>query len=227
MALRVALADDNLLVREGLRQLLSTVADIEIVAVCGDRDGVLAAARAHAPDAIVTDIRMPPGHDDEGIQIAARIREIDPRMGVVVLSQYSEAEYAVKLFEHGAGGRAYLLKDRVSDVDQLVGAIRAVASGGSVVDPRVVDVLMAARARAAQSPLRDLTSREREVLGEIAQGKNNAAIAADLFLTERAVEKHINAIFSKLGLSEEPDVHKRVRATVIYLAEQSPAGNPA
>jgi DNA-binding NarL/FixJ family response regulator len=220
MALRLALADDHLLVREGIRQLLGTVADIEIVAVCDDRDSLLAAAEAHRPDAIVTDIRMPPDHDDEGIQIADRIRQIDPTIGVVVLSQYSDAEYAVRLFEHGASGRAYLLKDRVSDVDQLVGAIRTVSGGGSVVDPRVVEILIAARAQAARSPLRTLTARESEVLGEIAQGKSNAAIAADLFLTERAVERHSNAIFSKLGLSEERDVNKRVKATLIFLAEQ-------
>jgi len=220
MALRVVLADDNLIVREGVRQMLGTVADIDIVAVCGDRDSLLVAAEAHRPDAIVTDIRMPPAHADEGVEVADRIRQIDPAIGVVVLSQYSDAEYAVRLFEHGASGRAYLLKDRVADVDQLVGAIRAVAGGGSVVDSRVVESLVAARTRAAQSPLRSLTSREREILGEIAQGKSNAAIAADLFLTERAVEKHINAIFSKLELSEERDVNKRVMATVIYLADQ-------
>jgi len=165
---------------------------------------------------------MPPGNTDEGIQVAQRLRRTSPSTGVVVLSQYSDAEYALRLFEEGASGRAYLLKERVSDVTQLSAAIREVARGGSVVDPRIIEVLIAARERAAESPLRELTPREREVLGAIAQGRNNAAIAANLFLTERAVEKHINAIFSKLGLSEEPDVHKRVRATVIYLAEHSP-----
>jgi DNA-binding NarL/FixJ family response regulator len=223
MALRVVLAEDNLLVREGIRQLLGTVADIDLVAVSTDRDSLLEAAEAQEPDAVVTDIRMPPGNTDEGIQIAERLRQTSPKTGVVVLSQYSDVEYALRLFEQGASGRAYLLKERVSDVDQLVGAIREVARGGSVVDPKIVEVLIAARERAAESPLRSLTPRERDVLGEIAQGKNNAAIAADLFLTERAVEKHINAIFSKLGLSEEQDVHKRVKATVIYLAEQSPS----
>jgi DNA-binding NarL/FixJ family response regulator len=225
VAIRLVLAEDNLLVREGVRQLLGTVAEIDLVAVCTDRDSLLEAAESQQPDAIVTDIRMPPGNTDEGIQVAAQLRRTSPKTGVVVLSQYSDAEYALKLFEQGAAGRAYLLKERVSDVTQLVAAIREVARGGSVVDPKIIEVLIAARERAAESPLRDLTPREREVLGEIAQGKNNAAIAADLFLTERAVEKHINAIFSKLGLSEEPDVHKRVRATVIYLAEQSPSGS--
>jgi DNA-binding NarL/FixJ family response regulator len=225
MATRLALAEDNLIVREGVRQLLATVDEIDLVAVCTDRDSLLAAAASLRPDAIVTDIRMPPGNTDEGIQVAEQLRRTSPETGVVVLSQFSDAEYALRLFEGGAAGRAYLLKERVSDVTQLVGAIREVARGGSVVDPKIIEVLIAARERAAESPLRDLTPREREVLGEIAQGRNNAAIAADLFLTERAVEKHINAIFSKLGLSEEPDVHKRVRATVIYLAEQAPAGN--
>jgi DNA-binding NarL/FixJ family response regulator len=222
MALRLILAEDNLLVREGVRQLLGTVVDIDLVAVCTDRDSLLAAASSEKPDAIVTDVRMPPDNTDEGIQVAERLRLTSPQTGVVVLSQYSDAEYALKLFERGAAGRAYLLKDRVSDVEQLIRAIREVARGGSVVDPRIVEVLITARERRAESPLHALTPRERDVLGEIAQGKNNAAIAAVLFLTERAVEKHINAIFSKLGLSEEQDVHKRVKATVMYLAEQSP-----
>ena len=221
MAIRLVLAEDNLIVREGVRQLLGTIPEIELVTVCTDRDSLLEAAESHHPDAIVTDIRMPPDELDEGIQVAERLRRTSPGTGVVVLSQYSDAEYALRLFDQGAAGRAYLLKERVSDVTQLVGAIREVARGGSVVDPKIIEVLIAARERAAGSPLRDLTPREREVLGEIAQGRNNAAIAADLFLTERAVEKHINAIFSKLGLSEEPDVHKRVRATVIFLAEQA------
>jgi DNA-binding NarL/FixJ family response regulator len=192
------------------------------VAVCTDRDTLLAAAEAERPDAILTDIRMPPDNTDEGIQVAGRLRETSPETGVVVLSQYSDAEYALKLFDQGAAGRGHLLKERVSDVDQLAAAIREVARGGSIVDPKIVEVLIAARERRAESPLRSLTPREREVLGAIAQGKNNAAIAADLFVTERAVEGHINTIFSKLGLSEEHDVHKRVKATVIYLAEQSP-----
>jgi DNA-binding NarL/FixJ family response regulator len=224
VAIRLVLAEDNLIVREGVRQLLGTVAEIDLVAVCADRDSLLQTAESERPDAVVTDIRMPPGNADEGIQVAEQLRRTSPNTGVVVLTQYSDAEYALRLFEGGAGGRAYLLKERVSDVTQLVAAIREVARGGSVVDPKIIEVLIAARERAAESPLRDLTPREREVLGEIAQGRNNAAIAADLFLTERAVEKHINAIFSKLGLSEELDVHKRVRATVIYLAEQSSSG---
>lgn len=222
VTIRLVLAEDNLLVREGIRQLLSTVPDIEVVAVCTDRDSLLAAARSEKPDVIVTDIRMPPTNTDEGIEVAARLREISPKAAVVVLSQYSEAEYALKLFAQGAAGRAYLLKERVYDLDQLVNAIREVSKGGSVVDPKIVEALIAARARKAQSPVESLTPREREVLAQVAQGKNNAAIASGLFLTERAVEKHINAIFSKLGLSEEPDIHRRVKAALIYLSEESP-----
>ena len=222
VTIRVVLAEDNLLVREGIRQLLSTVPDIDVVAVCTDRDSLLAAVASAKPDAIVTDIRMPPTNTDEGIEVAARLHHESPDTAVVVLSQYSDAEYALKLFAQGAARRAYLLKERVSDLDQLVSAIREVAKGGSVVDPKIVEALIAARARRAQSPIESLTPRERAVLGQVAQGKNNAAIAAGLFLTERAVEKHINAIFSKLGLSEERDIHRRVKATLIFLSEESP-----
>ena len=221
VTIRVVLAEDNLLVREGVRQLLSTVPDVEVVAVCTDRDSLLAAAASAKPDAVVTDIRMPPSNTEEGIEVAARLRETSPKTAVVVLSQYSEAEYALKLFAQGAAGRAYLLKERVYDLDQLVTAIRETAKGGSVVDPKIVEALIAARAQKAQSPIEGLTRREREVLAQVAQGKNNVAIARVLFLTERAVEKHINAIFSKLGLGEQEAVHRRVRATLIYLAAQA------
>jgi DNA-binding NarL/FixJ family response regulator len=223
VAIRVILAEDNLLVREGVRQLLGTVSDIELVAVCTDRDSLLLAVEREKPDAVVTDIRMPPTNTNEGIEVAARLREASPKTGVLVLSQYSDAEYALKLFERGAAGRAYLLKERVSDLDQLVGAIREVVRGGSMVDPKVVEALIAARAQKAESPLDSLTPRERQVLSQVAEGKNNAAIASTLFLTERAVEKHINAIFSKLGLSEEREVHRRVKAALIFLSEESAA----
>src|SRR5256712_2521989 len=162
---------------------------------------------------------MPPTGTAEGIRAAAEIREGPPEMGVVVLSQYAEPESALSLLERGAAGRAYLLKERVSDIEQLVNAIREVARGGSVIDPKVVEELVAARPRTTDSPLRDLTPREREVLAAMAEGKNNAAIAARLFLTERAVEKHINSIFSKLGLQEEKDAHRRVRAALLFLAD--------
>jgi DNA-binding NarL/FixJ family response regulator len=165
---------------------------------------------------------MPPTNTDEGIRMADSLRRTHPDVGVVVLSQYSDAEYALALLDKGAAGRAYLLKERVTDLDQLAHAIREVARGGSVIDPKVVENLIASRTRQARGPLVDLTPREGEVLADVAQGKNNAAIAADLFLTERAVEKHINSIFSKLGLTEEQAVHRRVRAALIYLAEQAP-----
>lgn len=219
MPIRVALAEDNLLVREGLRQLLATAPEIDVVAVCADRDSLLEAVAAERPDAVVTDIRMPPTNKDEGIEVAARLRQTSPSTGVVVLSQFADAAYALRLFDQGSSGRAYLLKERVSDLEQLVRAIREVVQGGSVVDPRVVESLITARSRKKESALESLTPREKDVLAQVAEGKNNAAIAAALFLTERGVEKHINAIFSKLSLSEEKDLHRRVKAALIYLME--------
>jgi DNA-binding NarL/FixJ family response regulator len=217
--IRVVFAEDHYLVREGVRRLLATQSDLEVVAVCTDLDSLLAAVETESPDVVVTDIRMPPGGSDEGIQAAVRLRETNADVGVVVLSQYSEPRYAVALLEGGSARRAYLLKERIDDVEQLAGAIRAVAGGGSVVDPKVVDVLMANRARAEPSPLDDLTPRERDVLREMAEGKNNAAIALTLFLSERSVEKVIHSIFVKLGLAWEKEIHKRVKAVVLYLAE--------
>jgi DNA-binding NarL/FixJ family response regulator len=217
--IRVVLAEDNYLVREGVRRLLETRPEIEVAAVCADLDSLLAAVETHAPDVVLTDIRMPPGGADEGIQVAGRLRRTNPEVGVVVLSQYSEPRYALALLEEGTARRGYLLKERVEDVDQLVAAIGAVAAGGSVVDPKVVEALVAAKARAEESPLQELTPRERDVLREMAEGKNNAAIAMTLFLTERSVEKVIHSIFLKLGLAFETDVHKRVRAVILYLAE--------
>jgi DNA-binding NarL/FixJ family response regulator len=219
MPLRLVLADDHYLVREGMRRLLEGQPDIEVVAACGDLDSLLAAVEAELPDVVVTDIRMPPTGIDEGIRAAELIHEKHPEIGVVVLSQYAEPRYALPLLEHGTARRAYLLKERVDDVDQLAGAIRTVAEGGSVVDPKVVEALVAENTRAAESPLHDLTSREQDVLREMASGKNNAAIAATLFLTERSVEKVIHSIFLKLGLSWETSIHKRVKAVVMYLAE--------
>jgi len=169
---------------------------------------------------VVTDIRMPPTGTDEGIRAASVLRQRHPDMGVVVLSQYSEPAYAMSFLDGGSKGRAYLLKERVSDIGQLAAAIREVAAGGSVIDPVVVDALVAARAQPADSPLHRLTAREKEILSEMAQGKNNAAVAASLVLSERAVEKHINSIFSKLALSEEPDVHRRVKAVLLFLSAQ-------
>jgi DNA-binding NarL/FixJ family response regulator len=227
VALRLVLADDHYLVREGLRRLLETEPDLEVVAACGDLDELLRAVDAERPDVVVTDIRMPPTGVDEGIRAAERLRETHPDVGVVVLSQYSQPGYALTLFESGSERRAYLLKERVDDLEQLVGAIRAVAGGGSVVDPKVVEALVTERARKEESPLHELTPREHDVLREMAEGKNNAAIAASLFLTERSVEKVIHAIFLKLGLGYEPSVHKRVKAVILYLSEGRAEGTAA
>jgi DNA-binding NarL/FixJ family response regulator len=219
--IRLVLAEDHYLVREGLRRLLQAQAGLEVAAVCGDLASLLAAVDAEAPDVVVTDIRMPPDNADEGIQAAERLRETNPEVGVVVLSQYANPAYALALLEGGSARRAYLLKERVEDVEQLVGAIRTVAQGGSVIDPKVVEALVAESSRSEQSPLNELTPREHDVLREMAEGKNNAAIAGSLFLTERSVEKVIHSIFLKLGLTWETAVHKRVKAVVLYLAENA------
>jgi DNA-binding NarL/FixJ family response regulator len=217
--IKVVIAEDNYLVREGIRQLIESLPELELAAVCEDMPGLLGAVEEHSPDVVLTDIRMPPTGTDEGLQVAESLRQSHPGTGVVVLSQYVESEYALALLEKGAAGRAYLLKERVSDVTQLVDAIKEVAAGGSVIDPKVVEALVAARTASVDSPLAGLTPRESEVLEQLAQGKNNAAIAAALFLTERAVEKHINSIFSKLQLSEEKEIHRRVKATLLYLGK--------
>jgi DNA-binding NarL/FixJ family response regulator len=214
------LADDSLIVREGVRELLQSVEELEIVATCSDLDSLRAAIDREHPDVVLTDIRMPPTNTDEGIRMAEGLRVSAPSIGVVVLSQYADAEYALALLDKGAAGRAYLLKERVSDLGQLVNAIREVARGGSVVDTRVIENLIAERSRNKRSALADLTQREREVLASVAEGKNNAAIGRALHLTDGAVEKHISAIFSKLGLTEEQAIHRRVKATLIYLAEE-------
>jgi len=219
VAIRVVLADDHYLVREGVRRLLEAEPELEVAAVCEDLDSLLGAVDAERPDVVVTDIRMPPGNTDEGIQAAERLSETHPGVGVVVLSQYATPSYALALLDRGSAGRAYLLKERVEDVEQLVAAIRTVADGGSVIDPKVVDALVAENARSGDSPLNELTPRERDVLREMAEGKNNAAIAESLVLTERSVEKVIHSIFLKLGLTWEPAVHRRVKAVILYLAE--------
>ena len=220
--LRIALAEDNFLVREGVRRLLEIQDGIDVVATCGDLDALYAAVDQERPDVVLTDIRMPPTGTDEGIRASNRLRQTHPDLGVVVLSQYDDPEYALSLLEHGSARRAYLLKERVSDPDQLLHAIREVAAGRSVIDSKVVDALVAARSRQTRSPLDDLSAREHEVLSEMAQGKNNAAIAVSLSLTVRAVEKHINAIFSKLALGEEPDVDRRVKAVLLCLSAAAP-----
>jgi DNA-binding NarL/FixJ family response regulator len=222
VALRIALAEDNYIVREGLEQLLGGDEEIEVLASCADMPSLLAAVEADPPDVVLTDIRMPPDGDDAGIQIASRLRETHPRIGVVVLSQYSEPGFVLRLLDSGSEGRAYLLKERVADRSELTRAIRAVAEEGSVIDPKIVEVLVQARARAANSPLAEMTPRELDVLGAVAEGKSNAAIAEELVLSKRAIEKHINAIFLKLGLTYSPDaeqISKRVKAALIFLGE--------
>jgi len=221
MPLRIALGEDSLIVREGVHQLLSLDPSVEIVAAVADQLSLRKACEDEQPDVVLTDIRMPPTHTDEGIRLAAELRETHPRMGVVILSQFSDPIYALALLEHGSDGRAYLLKERVHNRAELMAAIRAVAEGGSMIDPKVVESLVVARGRAQSSPLNELTSRELQVLGEIAQGKSNTAIAESLYLTKRAVEKHINAIFWKLGLADAADVSKRVKAALMFLAEEA------
>jgi DNA-binding NarL/FixJ family response regulator len=225
MALRVAVADDSLLVREGIAQVLAG-SGIEVVASCEDLPSLLAAFDAEQPDVVLTDIRMPPGLKDEGIQAARLLRERAPSAGVIVLSQFSEPSYALALLENGSDRRGYLLKERVHDGAQLRDAVETVADGGSVIDPRVVEALVSATTATQGSPLAELTPRELEVLGEIAQGKSNAAIGESLVLTKRAVEKHINSIFLKLNLSDAGDVSKRVKAALLFLAEDG-RGEPA
>jgi len=216
---RVVFAEDDYLVREGTAALLGQAEEVDIVEAVADLDALLAAVERHEPDVVLTDIRMPPTKTTEGIDAALRIRREHPGTGVVVLSQYAEEEYAYELLKDGAEGLGYLLKERVADVEEIVRALRDVAAGGSVLDPRVVEGLVARRDRESMSPLAHVTEREREVLSLMAEGKNNAAIAASLYLTERAVEKHINSLFHKLGLSEEPNVHRRVMAVLTFLRE--------
>ena len=220
MPIRVVVAEDNYLVREAVVRLLDSSPEIEVAGSCEDFDQLLDTIDAERPDVVVTDIRMPPTGTDEGVRAAKQIRERYPEIGVVVLSQYVEPGYALELLDAGSDHRAYLLKERISDVDQLTRAIEEVAAGGSVIDPKVVEALVTARARRADSRLERLTPREQEVLDEMAQGRNNASVAATLGLSERAVEKHINSVFSKLGLSEEPDVNRRVKAVLLYLADR-------
>ncbi len=222
--LRVVLAEDNLLVREGVARVIDREVDLDLVGVAGDLPALLALIDQCTPDVVITDIRMPPTGTDEGIQAANQLRASHPEVGVVVLSQYAEPAYALALLAEGSTGRAYLLKERVSEIDDLLHAIRSVAKGDSVIDPKVVEQLVSANARAPATDLDRLTAREREILGEMAQGKSNAAIAATLILSERAVEKHSNAIFSKLGLSEERDVNRRVKAVLLWLAERPARG---
>jgi DNA-binding NarL/FixJ family response regulator len=220
--IRIVLGEDHLLAREGIVRLLDADDGIDVAGACPDLPSLRAAVDELRPDVVLTDIRMPPTQSDEGIRLAARLRADHPDMGVVVLSQYAEPGYVLELLDAGSDGRAYLLKERVHDRAQLVAAIEAVAAGGSVIDPKIVELLVAAKARSERSPLSELTPRELEVLAAIAEGKSNAAISAALVLTKRAVEKHINAIFLKLNLShaqDAGDVSPRVKAALLFLAE--------
>jgi DNA-binding NarL/FixJ family response regulator len=215
--IRVALAEDNVLLREGVSRLVAATTDFELVGTASDLPELFAVIERCAPDVVITDIRMPPTGRDEGLQAAAWLREHRPEVGVVVLTQYTAPGYAVALLEHGSAGRAYLLKERVASVEELVRAVRTVASGGSVIDPLVVDELVKSRSHPRASSLDSLTPRETQILAEMAQGKNNAAIAIAVSVSERAVEKHTNSIFAKLGLSEEQDVNRRVKAVLLFL----------
>jgi DNA-binding NarL/FixJ family response regulator len=223
MTLRVVFADDHYLVRQGVSALLAEVEGIELVDAVADSDALVASVEQHSPDAVLTDIRMPPTHTNEGIDAAKRIRSMHPAIGVVVLSQYVEEDYAFELLADGVAGMGYLLKERVSDVDELVRALHEVARGGSVLDPKVVEALLARRA--SEGPLLGLTEREREVLQVMATGRNNATIAKTLFMSDRAVEKHIGSVFQKLQLADEHEVNRRVMAVLAFLeASGSTAG---
>ena len=216
--IRVVLAEDNLLVREGLVSLLSGSDEVSLCAVCSSLPELLDAVDANEPDVVLTDIRMPPDHSDEGIQAARLLRQRHPDLGVVVISQFADPAYALAAFETGTRGRGYLLKDRVDDLGRLLAAIRAVATGGSFIDEEVVEALIRSRSRLADSPMLTLTPREREVLAEVAAGRSNTAVAAHLGVSENAIGKHISSIFSKLGLTEDDEVNRRVKAVLVYLA---------
>jgi DNA-binding NarL/FixJ family response regulator len=216
-ALRVVLGEDNFLAREGITAVLERLDGIELVAACGDLDSLRAEIDASEPDVVLTDIRMPPGHSDEGIRLAGELRATHPRIGVVVLSLHAEPLHATALFADGAHRRAYLLKDRLTEPGELARAIREVAAGGAVVDPRVVDELLAARHRQERSPIDALTPRELAILELVAQGYANAAIAERLGIGKRGVERHINAIFAKLELGRSDEVSRRVKAALLFL----------
>ena len=217
---RLVVAEDAYLIREGIRSALEREEEeVEVLEYCPDLGSLLRAIELSPPDVVITDIRMPPTNTDEGIQAAATLRKDHPEIGVVVISQYVSPHYALKLFEHGSAGRAYLLKEHIGHRIQLMEAIREVAAGGSVVDPKVVDVLVEARMRAKNSLLSRLSTREREVLAGVATGASNAAIADSLFLTKRAVEKNINSLFAKLDLTDDKSTSRRVRAALLFIAD--------
>jgi DNA-binding NarL/FixJ family response regulator len=217
----VIIAEDSHVLREFIASIVEDAAELELLATCGTRDETAQAIDSQLPDVLVTDVRMPPTRRDEGLSLAAELRETHPDVGVVVLSQYLEPEFAVALLGTGADRRGYLLKERVATPRELIAAIMAVANGGSAIDPKIVDALIASQSRAGRSPLSELSNRELELLGELATGKSNTAIADSLVLTKRAVEKHINSIFMKLGMSDDPSISRRVKATLMYLADHN------
>lgn len=219
--IRVLIAEDSYLVREGIRRIVEADPGLEVAGLCGDLQSLLAEVDRDEPDVVLTDIRMPPDDTDEGIRAATLLRESHPRVAVLVLSQHDEPEYALGLLAKGARARGYLLKDRLLEPDQLIAAIQEVVAGGSVIDEEVVATLVRARHGPRQSPLGELTRRETEVLSEIARGRNNEAIATTLHMSLAGVEKHINAIFSKFGLNGEQEIHRRVKAVLMYLSDQS------
>jgi DNA-binding NarL/FixJ family response regulator len=219
VTLRLLVAEDNFLVREGICRMLATTDRVSVAAVCADYDDTVAALGSVTPDVVLTDIRMPPTRTDEGLQIAQLCRRAVPPVGVLLLSQYANAGYVRALLAHGSEGRGYLLKERVGDLEELLEAIEAVAAGGSAIDPKVVESLVAGRTRAGSPELAALTPRERDVLAAIAEGRTNAAIATTLYLSPKAVEKHINAIFAKLGLTGDLHHHPRVQAALMFLAD--------
>lgn len=216
-ALRVSIVDDSFLIREGLKQVLSLAQDIEVVGSHADPAALLAKLHEDRPHVVLTDIRMPPTQTDEGIRLADALRESHPDLGVIVLSQFEQAEFAGELLASGAARRGYLLKDRIHDLDQLISTIQAVAAGECRIDPRLIDALVKTRRR-KRSPLDELTPRQLEILGDVAEGQSNAGIARARHLTQRAVEKHVSEIFSRLGLTDDETVSRRVRATLLYLA---------
>ena len=221
MTIRVVLAEDNYLLRAGTAALLGALDDVELVAATADKDELLAAVEEHRPDVVITDIRMPPDHQTEGLAAAATIREKYPGTGVILLTQFADPQYAYEFLRQGAAGAGYLLKERIGDITELERSLHQVAAGGSALDPQLVEALVVRKERAAGSPLAMLTPREREVLEQMAQGKNNATIAKVLVLTERAVQKHINSVFSKLGLGDSTDADRRVAAVLKLLDARS------
>jgi DNA-binding NarL/FixJ family response regulator len=220
MTIRLVLAEDNALLRQGLVRLVEADPELDLVGTASDLPELLTLVESTDPDVVVSDIRMPPTSTDEGVRMATRLRTERPEIGVVLLSQHAEVDYALALLEGGSGGRAYLLKERVADVGELTAAVKAVATGDSVVDQTVVEKLVQANLGGRASRLDALSPRELEVLAEMAKGGSNATIAGALFLSERAVEKHTSSIFGKLGLSEERDLNRRVAAVLVYLSDR-------